>query len=163
MLIRPATIADLPALTAIYNREIETGTATMDLEPYTIEERRAWLEAHNRGNHPLWVAEIDGVAAGYVSLSTFNAKPAYSTTVELSLYVAGGFRRRGVGLALAQAMLDWARADAATHRVVSLVTAENTASRALHERLGFRFVGTMTQAGFKFGRFLDVDFWELAV
>lgn len=163
MIIRAAHLGDLPELVAIYNHEVLYGTATFDTEPVTVESRRAWLESHNQDNHPLWVAQIQDRVAGYVSLSTFNPKAAYRTSVELSLYVGKEFRGQGIGLALAQAMLQWAKADTQTHRVYSLVTSENLASKALHEKLGFRLVGTVTQAGRKFDRYLDVDFWELAV
>lgn len=163
MLIRPAHINDLPALVDIYNFEVVNGTATFDTEPVTIETRRAWFDAHNHDNHPLWVAEIDGRVVGYVSLSTFNPKAAYAGSVELSLYVHQDFRGQGVGKKLAQSILEWAKADATTHRVYSLVTSSNAASKALHQKLGFRFVGTITEAGRKFGNYLDVDFWELAV
>lgn len=163
MRIRTAQLSDLPELVEIYNFEVVNGTATFDTQPVTVESRQAWFDAHNQENHPLWVAEIDGRVAGYVSLSTFNSKAAYSTSVELSLYVNQNFRRRGVGLALANAIIDWAKTDTATHRIYSLVTSENTASKILHKKLGFRFVGTITQAGRKFDRYLDVDFWELAV
>lgn len=163
MHIRCAQLSDLPELVEIYNFEVLNGTATFDTQPVTIESRRAWFDAHNKENHPLWVAEIDGHVAGYVTLSTFNAKAAYSSSVELSVYVSQNYRRMGLGLTLAQAIIDWAKANPATHRIYSLVTSENTASKRLHEKLGFRFVGTITQAGRKFDRYLDVDFWELAV
>lgn len=163
LLIRPAVAEDLPELLAIYNDEVLTGTATFDTVPLTLEERRPWLEAHNRDNHPLWVAVADGIVAGYISLSTFNPKKAYDGTVELSVYVARRHRGQGIGRKLMSAMIDWARSDALTHRLVSLITAENAASIALHAKLGFRHVGTLTEAGRKFDRFLDVQFWELAV
>ena len=59
--------------------------------------------------------------------------------------------------------IDLARKDARTHRVVSLVTADNVPSIKLHERLGFRFVGTLTEAGYKFGNYLDVIYFEMPV
>ncbi|HBC70309.1 MAG TPA: GNAT family N-acetyltransferase [Sutterella sp.] len=163
MLIRKAEQRDLPRLLEIYNREVVNGTATFDLEPLTLAERQKWFDAHNRDNHPLLVAEVEGVAVGYASLSRFHEKAAYGTTVELSVYVEPAHCGRGIGQTLARAVIDSARADPRTHRVVSLVTASNTASRRLHEKLGFRHVGTITEAGMKFGRFLDVDYWELAV
>lgn len=163
MLIRTAHPNDLPALVAIYNEQVLNGTATFDTVPVTIEERRAWLLDHNIDNHPLWVAEVDAKAVGYASLSTFNPKQAYASTVELSVYVDVSHRGQGIGRALAQAMIDWARDDARTHRIVSLVTTENTASMHLHERLGFRHVGTLDEAGTKFNRWLSVAFWELSV
>lgn len=161
--VRTARKDDLPALLAIYNDEIEHGTATFDTRPLTLDERRPWFEAHNQGNHPLIVAEDDSGVLGYASLSTFNSKSAYDSSTELSVYVRKDARGRGIGRLLTERILQIAREDPATHRVYSLVTADNAASIALHRRLGFRLVGTITEAGTKFGRWLDVTFWEKAV
>jgi len=163
MLIRTAEQRDLPRLLEIYNAEVVNGVATFDLEPLTLAERQKWFDAHNRDNHPLLVADVDGTAVGYASLSQFHEKAAYGTTVELSVYVDPAFCGQGIGKALALAVIDFAKADPRTHRVMSLVTSSNTASRRLHEKLGFRHVGTITEAGMKFGRYHDVDYWELAV
>lgn len=161
--IRPAREADLPELLEIYNEEIEHGTATFDTKPLTLEERRPWFFAHNQGNHPLIVAECEGRVLGYASLSTFNAKAAYDTSTELSVYVHKDARGKGLGRLLTETILRMATEDPRTHRVYSLVTADNKASIALHEKLGFRLVGTITEAGTKFGRWLDVIYWEKAV
>lgn len=163
MPIRPACIEDLPKLVEIYNHEVEHGTATFDTNPVTLTDRRRWLAEHNVANHPLLVAECDDAVVGYASLSAFNPKRAYAATVELSVYIEHNYRRLGLGRKLANAVIEMARKDAATHRIVSLVTAENTASMALHAELGFRHVGTLSEAGEKFGRLLDVAVWELAV
>lgn len=109
------------------------------------------------------VLEQDHTVWGYASLSTFNPKPAYASSTELSVYVHKNARGLGYGQLLTEAILQMAVADSATHRVYSLITAENQASIALHRKLGFRLVGTITQAGIKFGRWLDVTYWEKAV
>lgn len=163
MIIRKAEARDLPRLTAIYNDEVANGVATLDLTPKTEEERRGWLEAHNRDNHPLLVAEVDGRVAGYASLSPYREKEAFRSTVELSIYVARDCRRQGVAAALMEAILAQARADAGTHLVVSVITSGNEASERLHARFGFTFCGTLHQVGMKFGRYLDIDNYELMV
>ena len=163
MIIRQAEARDLPQLTAIYNDEVLTGVATLDLTPKTEAERRVWLDAHNRDNHPLLVAEVDGRAAGYASLSPYREKEAFRSTVELSIYVARDFRRRGVASALMEAILAQAREDARTHLVVSVITRGNEASERLHAHYGFTFCGTLHQVGMKFGRYLDIDNYELTV
>ena len=97
------------------------------------------------------------------------ARPAAVESLRLMLeyvdraYIADGHRSQGLGLMLAQSVIELARKDPNTHRVVSLVTSDNAASIKLHEKLGFRFVGTLTEAGCKFGRYLDVMYLELAV
>lgn len=162
-IIRQALASDLPRLLEIYNEEVEHGTATFDTKPLSLEDRRVWFEAHNKDNHPLIVLEQDNTVWGYASLSTFNAKLAYASSTELSVYVHKNARGLGYGQLLAQAILQMAVGDPATHRVYSLITAENQASIALHRKLGFRLVGTITQAGKKFDRWLDVTYWEKAV
>ncbi len=163
MLIRKARQQDLPKLLEIYNEEVTGGVATFDLVPLTLAERQAWFDAHQSDSHPLLVTEVEGEPAGYASLSQFLPKPAYGTSVELSVYVDKACRGRGVGLALTEAVLALARSNPGTHRVYSLVTAGNTASRRMHEKLGFRLAGVITEAGMKFGRYLDVEYWELGV
>lgn len=164
MLIRQAEQNDLSQLLAIYNYEVKNGVATFDTEEQTLEERQKWFDLHNIENHPLLCAvNEDGSIAGYATLSSFIAKDAYLSTVELSVYVSPNDRGKGVGKTLMQAIIQMARDDQRTHRVISIITSENAASNALHKKLGFRLAGTLTEAGFKFGRFLDVGYWELAV
>ena len=164
MLIRTAELSDLPALLAIYNDEVKNGVATFDTEPQTMEERGAWFDAHNVENHPLLTAVAnDGTIAGYASLSTFCAKKAYFPTVELSIYVNRALRGHGVGKALMTAIIDAAKKDERTHRIISIITTENEASKALHSKFGVREVGVLSEVGFKFGRALSVGYWELAV
>ncbi|MCI6719958.1 MAG: N-acetyltransferase family protein [Clostridiales bacterium] len=161
--IRPAALRDLEALTAIYNYEVEHGVATLDLTPRTLAERRVWLDAHNVDNHPLLVAEVDGVVVGYASLSSYRPKEAYRTTVELSVYIAPDRRGQGVAAALMTELLALARQDPDTHAVVSVITSGNEASRRLHEKFGFTFCGTVPDVAFKFGRSLGIDHYRLSV
>lgn len=161
--IRPAALRDLEALTAIYNYEVEHGVATLDLTPRTLAERRVWLDAHNVDNHPLLVAEVDGVVVGYASLSSYRPKDAYRTTVELSVYIAPDRRGQGVAAALMTELLALARQNPDTHAVVSVITSGNEASRHLHKKFGFTFCGTVPDVAFKFGRSLGIDHYRLSV
>lgn len=161
--IRPAALRDLEALTAIYNYEVEHGVATLDLTPRTLAERRVWLDAHNVDNHPLLVAEVDGVVVGYASLSSYRPKEAYRTTVELSVYIAPDRRGQGVAAALMTELLALARQNPDTHAVVSVITSGNEASCRLHEKFGFTFCGTVPDVAFKFGRSLGIDHYRLSV
>ena len=163
MLIRKAEKRDLQDLLDIYNYEVENGVATFDLHPKTIEQWETWFSLHNIENHPLIVAEADGKAVGYASLSSYREKEAYRTTVELSLYVATEYRRQGVATELMTAILNLAREDDSVHTVVSVITGENEASVRLHERFGFTFSGVLHEVGVKFGKYLDIVNYELQV
>lgn len=160
--IRPATAEDLPALLAIYNHAVETSVATFDLSPRSWEAGAVWLAAHG-GRHPLVVAELGGVAVGYASLSPYRPMPAYDSTAELSVYIHPDYRHCGLGRALAEHLLAFARAEEQLHLVVSVITASHAVSIALHEKLGFRYCGTLHEAGFKFGAYHDVVHYELPV
>jgi phosphinothricin acetyltransferase len=100
------------------------------------------------------------VLAGFASWGPFRPFPAYLYTVEHSVYVDERFRGRGVGRALLKALIAEAR-ERKLHTLVGVIDATNAASIALHSRLGFTRCGTVREAGFKFGRWLDVEYWQL--
>jgi len=159
VVIRAATVEDLGAITAIYNEAGVGTTASYDLEPVTVENRRAWLAERTSRSQPVLVAEESGRILGYASYGTFRDKAGYDRTVEHSVYVDEGARALGVGRMLMLALLDRARGDG-VHVMVGVLDAENEASVAFHRRLGFVEVGRMPQVGHKFGRWLDVLFMQ---
>jgi phosphinothricin acetyltransferase len=161
VLIRPATEDDLPALTDIYNHYVVNTPITFDLRQFTVEERREWLVEHSpEGRHRLIVADDgSGRAVGYASTSRFRTKAAYDTTVESSVYCRADLVRRGIGTALYQALFEMLK-DEDINRIVAGVTLPNPASIALHERCGFRPVGTLSSVGRKFDRYWDVAWFE---
>ena len=100
---RAAREADLPAIVAIYNETIPSRLATADLEPVSVESRRAWFADHRRATRPLWVVEREGEPTAWLSFSSFYGRPAYDATAEVSVYVAARARRRGIAAYLLQA------------------------------------------------------------
>lgn len=163
MIIRTAEEKDMPELLDIYNYEVEHGFATFDVTPKTMEERMVWFHEHNKDNHPLIVAEVEGKAVGYASLSSYRPKEAYKTTVELSIYVNREYRRKGIAGKLASAIIEIAREREDVHTVISVITGGNEASILLHEHLGFEYCGTMKEMGMKFGKMLDIINYQLMV
>ncbi len=161
--IRKATESDISAMLEIYNFEVENGFSTLDLEKRSFEDRSLWFHSHNKNNHPLIVAEKNGGVVGYACLSPFRVKPAYNSTVELSVYVADKHKGCGVGKALMEEILKLAREDERTHLAVSVITSPNTVSISMHEKFGFSFCGRIHGAAFKFDRAVDVLFYELKV
>ena len=142
MTIRHAGEEDLPAIVEIFNATVPTRTATAILEPVSVEERREWFHEHSPDRHPLWVLEIDGAIAGWLSLHSFLTRCAYRGTVEVSVYVAERFRRRGVARALLGHGIVTAPAIGIT-AMTGLIMGHNTASLELFERLGFERWGVL--------------------
>ena len=163
LIIRPAALSDLPALLDIYNAEVTGGFATFDVEPWTLEERRKWFDAHQTDKHFILTADDACAPVGYASFSPYRRLDAYSGTVELSVYVAQSRRRRGVASALMSAILKKARENPEINTVVSVITSGNEASKSLHDRFGFTFCGTVPDVGVKFGRRLGIDHYVLSV
>lgn len=161
-MIRLAELRDLPALKSIYDEAVLHSTATFVTEARTEAEMLTWFQAHT-GHHALLVYERDGRAVGYASLSTYNPKQAYDTSVELSIYVDLAARGRHIGDELMAAILDFARNSDRIHNVISLITSENEVSVRLHQKYGFRLCGRIEDAGRKFGRYLGVDVYQLLV
>lgn len=163
MEIRIAQEGDVPYLLDIYNYEVLHGEATFDINPRTLSERLDWYYAHNVGNHPLIVAVEDGHAVGYACLSPYRVKEAYAATVELSVYVHKDYRKRGIARKLMLHILSMAREDNRIHTVISVITGGNQASVHLHEELGFLHCGTIKEVGVKFGKYLDIENYQMMV
>lgn len=141
--VRSAVAADLPAIDSIYREAVAQRFQTADLSPPTEAERSAWFAAHQDPRYPVRVATIDGAVIGYATLSPWRAgREATRCTAELSYYVAGAWRGRGVGRALAEDALVCARAIGHT-ALLGIVIDGNRASIALLERLGFRVWGRL--------------------
>ena len=154
-IIRPAVEADLPAILAIYNDAVAKTTAIWNDTPVDLANRRAWFVARAAQDYPILVAEEDAVVVGYGSFGDFRPFEGYRFTVEHSVYVAEGVRRRGIASSLLTALEERARA-MGKHVMVGGIAADNEASLSLHERIGFVETGRMPEVGFKFGRWLDL-------
>lgn len=160
--IRAAREDDVPRLTEIYNYYVVHSPATFDLEPKSVAERREWFAQFGAtGRYRLLVAEEDGVVAGYAGTMRWRAKPAYSGTVETTIYCAPEAVGRGVGVRLYEALFA-ALENEDVHRMVAGYVPPNPASARLHERCGFRAVGVFSEVGFKFGKYWDVCWLERA-
>jgi L-amino acid N-acyltransferase YncA len=158
VVVRPAGPADDAAIAAIWNAEVLGGTATTDTEPRDPAAQAAWLAAHGEA-HPVVVAVDGGTVLGFGALSPYRPKPAFRFTLEDSVYVRAEARGRGVGAALLGRLLALAR-ERGARAVMARITADNAASRRLHEALGFRLVGVEQATAFKHGRWLDIALFE---
>jgi phosphinothricin acetyltransferase len=154
MRARLATIDDAEATRAIYNVEVTESTVTFDLVPRTLEEQRVWLTARS-GAHGVIVADDGAEVIGFASFSPYRDRPAYSTTVEDSVYVRRDQQGKGVGKLLLDELVTLATSHG-FHAMMARIVGGHDASIALHAALGFEVVGTEREVGRKFGKWLDV-------
>lgn len=149
------------AILAIFNDAILNSTALYDYKPRTMEIMAAWFQAKAKGKYPVIGIESDsGDLMGFGSYGTFRAWPAYKYSVEHSIYVDARFRGQGIGKRLLQEVIADAQGQG-YHLLVGAIDAANSVSIRLHQTMGFTQCGTIREAGFKFGRWLDLVFYQL--
>ncbi len=153
--------AHAASILEIFNDAILNSTALYEYKPRTMETMALWFKAKAGGNFPV-IGAVDeaGTLLGFASYGTFRAFPAFKYSVEHSVYVHPKHRGKGLGRALLLKVIDAARAQD-LHVLIGGIDTENAGSIALHESLGFTHSGTIKEAGFKFGRWLDLAFYQL--
>jgi len=153
--LRPATAEDAGALAEIYGHHVLTGAATFELDPpdaAEMDRRRREIEAHGM---PYWVAEVDGVVAGYAYASRFRPRIGYRFTVEDSVYIRREQMGRGLGRLLLGRLIEDCEARGLRQMVAVIGDSANSASIRLHESFGFRHIGLLEKVGWKFERWFD--------
>lgn len=158
MHIRPFTPTDTDKICEIYNFYIANSVATFEeapLTPLAMQDRIT--ECTNR--YPWLVCELDGVVRGYAYASGWKARSAYKNTVEVTVYLENGFAKNGYGKALYAALLAQLQ-QLKVHVLLGCITLPNGPSEQLHEYFGFKKVAHFSEVGFKFGRWLDVGYWQ---
>lgn len=159
MNIRDATLDDAPAIAEIYNHYIATSIATFE-EDELGDDEMAGRIMEIAGTFPYLVVCEGSNVCGYAYAARWNERSAYRHTVLSTIYLADGMARQGHGTALYGALLDRLRAH--PYRVViGGISLPNAASVALHEKLGFRKIAHFEQVGFKFGKWIDVGYWQI--
>lgn len=158
MELRLATIDDGEAIREIYNLEVTTSTVTFDLVPRSPEDQRAW-QVERSGARAVIVAVADGAVCGFGSLSPWRDRPAYATTVEVSVYVHRDHQRQGLGRALLTELVATATAHG-FHACMARIVGGHEGSIALHAACDFEVVGTEREVGRKFNQWLDVVLME---
>ncbi|MEM7755483.1 MAG: N-acetyltransferase family protein [Planctomycetota bacterium] len=157
--IRDAEPADAPAITAIYNDAIARTDASLWFEPRPESEAADKIAAAS-ARHPYVVAESDGRVLGAAWVSPWNARDGYDRTVEFTVYIAEPARGRGIGRLLYAELIERARA-ADVRDIIAGLTVPNNPSERLHESMGFQRVGYFPGIAEKFGKRLDVAYFQL--
>jgi len=156
--IRKSTRDDLKAILDIYNEAVLNTTATFDTTARTFEQQLEWYENH-KANHPVFVAEENNVVVGWASLSPYSDRCAYDTTVEVSVYIHADHRGKKIGSKLLE-VITLEGQKVKNHTVISRITSDNLSSIHIHEKIGYRHVGTLKEVGVKFGKLLDVEIMQ---
>ena len=137
MIIRDANIVDLPGIVEIYNSTIDTRMVTADTSTVSVESRQKWFDDHNSSKRPLWIVENeDGQMIGWVSFQSFYGRPAYDSTVEISIYLATENRGKGLGKQILQHCLDKA-STFGVKTLLGFIFSHNEPSLKLFRNLGF--------------------------
>lgn len=148
------------AILDILNDAIVTSTALYDYKPRTLDNMTSWFNAKEAGRFPVIGAVNEaGTLMGFASYGTFRAWPAYKYSVEHSVYVHRDHRGKGLAMSLMRELIAVAESQD-YHVMIGGIDVTNAASIALHEKLGFTHAGTIREAGFKFGRWLDLAFYQ---
>lgn len=156
--IRDATEADLAEITRIYNWTIIDNHVSFDTEPYDVARRQAWWDGRDPELRCLVADTGDGLA-GVTYSSWYRPKQAYRSSMETTIVLDLDHRGHGLGTLLLGSLCDRLR-DQGVHRAIAIVALPNDASIALHHKLGYTTVGTLTDVGFKLGRHWDTTILE---
>lgn len=156
--VRLATPDDAPPIQAIYEPIVRETTISFEIDPPGLAEMRRRIEAAGE-RYPWLVCTVDDEIAGFAFATQFKERAAYARTASVSIYTASAWRRWGFGRRLYGALLGFLELQR-FHLAVATIALPNEASAALHRAVGFRHAGTLSQVGWKFGRWIDVDLWQ---
>ena len=159
-MIRQATTNDLEEILTIYNEVILNTTAVYAYKEETIENRQKWFEEKIQANLPVFVYEVDGEVIGFASYGPFRTWPAYKYSIELSVHVRRDHRKKGIASELIKQLINDAK-EKEYKTIIAGIDASNEKSILLHKKFGFSHAGTIKNAGYKFGQWLDLSFYQL--
>ena len=160
-MIRPATPEDAAAICAIYNPYVRDTIISFEEQEVSADEMGQRI-ADILQNWPWLVCELDGGIAGYAYATGWRPRAAYRYSVESTIYMSPSRHRRGLGCLLYTELIERLRS-AGVHRIMGGIALPNQASIALHEKLGFKKVAQFEEVGRKFGRWVDVGYWQLSL
>lgn len=158
--IRPATTADASGICAIYNPYVATTTISFEEDLVSEDDMARRIADVNAAGLPWLVLTLDGKLAGYAYATKWRARAAYRHSVESSVYLDPDLHGQGWGARLYRHLIDALRARE-LRTVIAGIAQPNDRSVALHERIGFRKVAHFSEVGFKFGRWIDVGYWQM--
>lgn len=133
---RYANLEDLPIIVQTYNSTISSRLVTADLEPVTVISKLQWFNTHTNGKRPLWIITCNNDYAGWMSFNSFYGRPAYDSTVEVSIYLEEGYRGRGLGKHCLEKAI-YSCGDLNIKNLLGFIFAHNETSLKLFKKFGF--------------------------
>lgn len=159
-MIREAIKSDAHRIAELYNYYIRKTIVTFDEQPLSITEMENKISEIQEKGYPFIVYELDNTIVAYAYLNNWRNRSAFNITLETSIYVDNRYQQKGIGMLLYNELIKTAR-QLKLHSLVAAVSLPNEPSRKIHSRLGFKLVGNFKESGLKFGKLIDVEFWQL--
>lgn len=161
-MLRPVELTDANAIAEIYNHYIDETIITFEYDRVDAEEISNRIQKTWSGEFPylVYVDPESNDVVGYAYAGPWRTRVAYRFVVESAIYLKSGHERKGIGRTLYQALFEQLR-ERKIRSVIAGISLPNEASQAAHRAMGFREVGIFTNVGFKFDRWIDVEFLQL--
>lgn len=159
-MIRDVTLADAQRIADIYNYYIEETIITFEYNAVTAEDMATRIQKIKGKNFPFFVYEQNGEIVGYAYLSNWRERVAYDITLETSVYLDRNAIGSGTGSILYKELIERA-GKINVHSLIGVISLPNEPSQRLHEKFNFNLVGNFRESGVKFGKLIDVEFWQL--
>ncbi|MDQ3800582.1 MAG: N-acetyltransferase family protein [Acidobacteriota bacterium] len=156
--VKPA--ADAAQIAEIYNYYVRNTHHTFETDAIDTGEMRRRIGAIGE-DYPFLIAEEEGEILGYAYATKYKERAAYKHSAEVSVYVKNNLKRKGIGALLYRKLFDVLSEMTQLHAIIAGIALPNDASVRLHEKFGFEKVAHFREVGFKFGRWIDVGYWEL--
>lgn len=164
VVVRDAQDEDMPFVARIYAHHVLNGSASFELDAPSEDELSLRRKSVLALGLPYLVAEgADGTILGFSYATGYRPRPAYRFTIENSVYVGVGLHRRGVGSALLSALISRCETGPWRQMIAVIGDSGNKSSIALHSAMGFRHIGTLSNVGYKFGRWIDTVLMQRAL
>ena len=158
-MIRGVELRDAADIAAIYNYYIRETIITFETEEIDTAEMENRIKKILEAGYPFIVHEENNKITGYAYVGKFRERSAYSESLETSIYLDINEKGRGIGRKLYKRLIELSQ-EAGVHVLIGVVSYPNLASQRLHESVGFEKAGVIKEAGKKFGKYIDVEFWS---
>ena len=159
-MIRDVTLTDAARIAEIYNHYIEETIVTFEYDRVSENDIQQRILKIQKKGFPYFVYEKEGVVVGYAYLNNWRERVAYDITLETSVYLDCNLIGSGVGSILYQELIDRAK-KINIHSLIGVISLPNEQSQKLHQKFNFDLIGNFRESGVKFGKLIDVEFWQL--